>query len=82
VAIDPEGYGHLVYADYARCTTDCSAAGAPRATAEFHLVSSSGDTATGVDRNGGVVTARVIDRALWLSLVGMPTFVFPADNTQ
>jgi hypothetical protein len=77
VVINPHGYGELVYADYERCSTDCSAAGAPRTTVDFHLDSGSGDTASGVDGSGEAVTAKVINQGLWLTLVGMPTFVFP-----
>lgn len=80
VVIDPNGRGHLVYADYARCSTDCSAAGAPRTTVDFNLVSSSENTASGADGSGEPVKAKIDDQLLFLTVGGMPTFVFPSHN--
>jgi hypothetical protein len=80
VVINPNGHGHFVYADYAHCSTDCSAAGAPRTTVDFTLVSSSGNTASGADDSGEVVTAKINDQLLSLTVDGMPTFVFPSHD--
>ncbi len=74
VTIDPSGHGRLSYADYTRCPS-CSAASAPRTIVDFNLVSSSGNTASGTDSSGEVVTAKINGQGLWLTVDGKPTFV-------